>query len=768
MEARLLIQQFFMTHRMTFLRRILCASVCAMLAIPNVAPFASADEGPSIVIGEIAWAGSTKSTADEWIELWNRSGSPISLSGWSLVGAGENNRRIVFAADAIIPAHGTYLIGNYAGGDVKSTLSISPNVVTSTISLSNSTVAIELRDASDNPVDIVGDGGTPAAGASLPIKLTMVRTNPLLAGTDESAWSSATVATNLIADVNDLGTPGICDGCAPEETPEPLPEPTPVEPEPVPEPTPSPEPIPVPEVPAENPTTSTEPTPTTPEEPPTEEPQTETPTTTEPESSVPPVVTEESELPKPAYGMLRLSEFAPNPESGKEWIEIVSLDETNIIPLGGVEIHDAAGKIFTFPDLTLNPATSTYVRIELTSSKLNNGGDTVVLYDPEGHLLDAVTYDSTAKGEVWVRFPSPDGSWRTSKTPTPGSANQWEAEPLPAPTPTPIPTPTPAPIPVVTSTTPTTTPSTKPTPRAPTALEIDAARRSYETWDGKTTVVKKPVATKPVTPKTTSVKKTSAQSKTSTVKTPTPITFDMRTSDAFGNIKVKLTGTVGTPPGLLANRSFILFSADGRGLEVRVPSSKKLPEAGLTLDVIGTLAFSAEGFPYLRVAANESWITHTTTPAQISPRVADLIAPGAEDAWSFVQVTGTVMSVNGSTVSLDLGDATVDVYFRPAAGYRAKRLVAGDTIVVRGVLEADHDPIRILPRYADDVVILSHAEEEQNVAASSNNLNLPPWMPFGAAAGAVAVAEGAKRAHQARKRRALERAMTTTLSVAAK
>jgi outer membrane biosynthesis protein TonB len=192
--------------------------------------------------------------------------SPISLSGWSLVGAGENNRRIVFAADAIIPAHGTYLIGNYAGGDVKSTLSISPNVVTSTISLSNSTVAIELRDASDNPVDIVGDGGTPAAGASLPIKLTMVRTNPLLAGTDESAWSSATVATNLIADVNDLGTPGICDGCAPEETPEPLPEPTPVEPEPVPEPTPSPEPIPVPEVPAENPTTSTEPTPTTPEE----------------------------------------------------------------------------------------------------------------------------------------------------------------------------------------------------------------------------------------------------------------------------------------------------------------------------------------------------------------------------------------------------------------------------------------------------------------------------------------------------------------------
>jgi hypothetical protein len=164
--------------------------------------------------------------------------------------------------------------------------------------------------------------------------------------------------------------------------------------------------------------------------------------------------------------------------------------------------------------------TSTYVRIELTSSKLNNGGDTVVLYDPEGHLLDAVTYDSTAKGEVWVRFPSPDGSWRTSKTPTRrkreplGSRNRRRRRlRLQAPTPTP------APIPVVTSTTPTTTPSTKPTPRAPTALEIDAARRSYETWDGKTTVVKKPVATKPVTPKTATVKKTSAQSKTSTTKT---------------------------------------------------------------------------------------------------------------------------------------------------------------------------------------------------------------------------------------------------------
>lgn len=37
-----------------------------------------------VVINEIAWAGSAASSADEWIELYNRSSKTINLNGWSL------------------------------------------------------------------------------------------------------------------------------------------------------------------------------------------------------------------------------------------------------------------------------------------------------------------------------------------------------------------------------------------------------------------------------------------------------------------------------------------------------------------------------------------------------------------------------------------------------------------------------------------------------------------------------------------------------------
>jgi len=69
--------------------------LCALLAFATVvSPFHSvvvqAQATPSIVIGEVAWAGSSKSTSDEWLELWNTTNSPISIGGWSLVGAGES------------------------------------------------------------------------------------------------------------------------------------------------------------------------------------------------------------------------------------------------------------------------------------------------------------------------------------------------------------------------------------------------------------------------------------------------------------------------------------------------------------------------------------------------------------------------------------------------------------------------------------------------------------------------------------------------------
>jgi hypothetical protein len=43
----------------------------------------------SLIINELAWAGTVASAHDEWIELFNPSGAPINLNGWSLTDGGD-------------------------------------------------------------------------------------------------------------------------------------------------------------------------------------------------------------------------------------------------------------------------------------------------------------------------------------------------------------------------------------------------------------------------------------------------------------------------------------------------------------------------------------------------------------------------------------------------------------------------------------------------------------------------------------------------------
>ena len=47
------------------------------LAAPHTSPL-------DVVISEIAWMGTTTSSADEWIELYNNTSSPIDVTGWTL------------------------------------------------------------------------------------------------------------------------------------------------------------------------------------------------------------------------------------------------------------------------------------------------------------------------------------------------------------------------------------------------------------------------------------------------------------------------------------------------------------------------------------------------------------------------------------------------------------------------------------------------------------------------------------------------------------
>ena len=73
----------------------------------SLAGWAAPASPPGIVINEVAWGGTAASSADEWIELYNPSGAPVDLSGWTLK-AVDGQPSISLAG--LLQAHGYFLL----------------------------------------------------------------------------------------------------------------------------------------------------------------------------------------------------------------------------------------------------------------------------------------------------------------------------------------------------------------------------------------------------------------------------------------------------------------------------------------------------------------------------------------------------------------------------------------------------------------------------------------------------------------------------------
>ena len=151
----------------------------------------------SVVINEVAWAGTAADSSDEWIELWNPGTETISLSGWVLTDEGDMR---VFL-EGSIPAGGYFLLER--GGD--DTLSdIAANQIYSG-GLSNSGEELLLLDPTGGVVDFAGGRPWPA-GTAGPAYASMER-----AGVEPPFWSTNTgwVVNGRDAAGNPVrGTPG--------------------------------------------------------------------------------------------------------------------------------------------------------------------------------------------------------------------------------------------------------------------------------------------------------------------------------------------------------------------------------------------------------------------------------------------------------------------------------------------------------------------------------------------------------------------------------
>lgn len=178
-------------------------------ATTTVITIANAEETPSFlaVINEIAWAGTKAGSSDEWIELYNNSSSNIDLAGWTLK-AFDGTPSTAFSG-----VNGTTTIGAGSYFLLERTASNTTNVAEDYIftgALSNEGEKLELRDASNNLIDLVDFSSSWPAGSSTPSYISMERISATTSGTSTGNWLSNNLITRngLDASGNKInGTP---------------------------------------------------------------------------------------------------------------------------------------------------------------------------------------------------------------------------------------------------------------------------------------------------------------------------------------------------------------------------------------------------------------------------------------------------------------------------------------------------------------------------------------------------------------------------------
>ncbi|MFH1089522.1 MAG: lamin tail domain-containing protein [Candidatus Uhrbacteria bacterium] len=163
----------------------------------------------TVFISEIGWAGSSKSSVDEWLELANSGDQEINLANWTIEGAGTGGSVLTLPETSRILPRSTYLIANYSSENTSSALSAPPNYINTAISLSNSSFHLALKNNVGCQIDEAGNGKAPfVGGTGIDGTVSMVRVEPLANGSLETSWLAAETSNGFDVGRLDLGTPG--------------------------------------------------------------------------------------------------------------------------------------------------------------------------------------------------------------------------------------------------------------------------------------------------------------------------------------------------------------------------------------------------------------------------------------------------------------------------------------------------------------------------------------------------------------------------------
>jgi len=327
----------------------------------------------SILINEIAWAGTAASSSDEWIELYNPGETPVSLEGWHLTA--EDGAPDI-ALSGSIAAGGYFLLERTDD----STVSDIPADEIYSGSLSNSGEVLKLLAPDGTIADTANRSSTGwAAGSASPDYASMERRGVMEDSPDAWMTNNGTHINGKDADGNPIrGTPRQPNWAA-----------------------------------------SVTPTPTSPPSP--THARTLVPTSTPTAYPRQTVILNEI-LPRAGHdwnddGSIDVLD---------EYIEIVNIGEEDISLEGWKldDMPDSGSAPYEFPDVTLPAGGHLAIFGSTSHISLSDGGDTVRLLKSGGAVADVFTYPGAVQeDEVWCRLPDGAGWWNSACAPTPAEEN---------------------------------------------------------------------------------------------------------------------------------------------------------------------------------------------------------------------------------------------------------------------------------------------------------------------------------------------------------
>ena len=606
---------------------------------------------PAVVINEIMWPGSTKSSTDEWIELRNTTSTSIDLSGWKITGAASGGSALTIPSGKTIAANGFFVIAHYAATDAHSVLNITPDWVTTSIVCKNSDVQYVLSDASGTAIDRADDGsGAPLAGDNT-TKASMERNATPGDGTLASSWHTAFSPANLDSGATELATPD-----APNSNHPPL------------------------AVAGDDQNIAIS-APINFDASDSEDPDGTIVSYAwdfgDGESAAGAAVqhvfsktgtyvvrltvvddaglqaTDEQNVTVVDYAgaTVRVNELLPNPtgdDGAGEWIELYNFG-SNAVDLSGWMLDDApdGSSPYTFPSGTTIAAKKYLVAYRTdpndathsTGIALNNDADSARLIDPTGAVHSEISYSTTApEGQAYALTTA---SW------------DWVA---------------------------------------PTANAVNAEVQKQQSDDQKT----------PDDQGDGSGNNEQQQSSNGQQQPATPQVVSIADAKkSTDGSMVIVDGVVTALPDTLASHVFYIQDASA-GIAVYA-STVQLPQLllGDVVRVTGALSKLTTGSRITLSGGGTLVVTRHDSP--FPPRI---VATGKFSdglLGSLVQVSGTIVKTDGATFYLDDGSGQTRVVIEAGTGIKKPAMAKGDHFVVTGVLDTTSSGYRVLPRLASDI-----------------------------------------------------------------